>query len=467
MNSGTDSGSKEDILIVDDEPSVLGLLVDLLQDFGYTPRAFTDPFAALDAVKANLPSVVITDLRMPGIDGLEVLRRVKEIDEGVQVILITGHGSIEDAVVAIKGGAYDFISKPFHSAHIEKVIARAVERTVLRRENMLLRAKLRDSLTPDFARGSSPAFQETLESAALAADSDATLLVHGESGTGKEVIARYVLARSRRADRPFVTLNCAAIPENLVESELFGHRRGAFTGAHQDKKGSFQEAHTGTIFLDEIGELPLAAQSKLLRVLQEGEVAPVGGLAKRVDVRVIAATNKDLRAMIAAGRFREDLFYRLNVVSLFIPPLRERRSDLPEYIEFFRARCARKYNRELLEINGEALAILTAHSWPGNVRELENVMERAVVLTRGSQITAKSLPPELIAMEEARQPVPPARSAGRLLVAERATLLEVLRENGGDRARTAQELGIGLRTLYRRLNEIRGEADEAAALDKS
>jgi two-component system response regulator HydG len=287
----------------------------------------------------------------------------------------------------------------------------------------------------------------------MAAQSDATILILGESGTGKEILAHYIAGNSRRAGEPFVTVNCAAIPENLIETELFGHKRGAFTGAHQDRKGKFQEAHGGTIFLDEIGELPLGMQSKLLRVLQEGEATPVGGTAQKVNVRVVAATNKPLRQMVTAGQFREDLFYRLNVVALQVPALRERMEDLPAYIAFFLSKYSRKNQRETLSLAPEALGLLERYGWPGNLRELENVIERAVILTPGDTITLKALPPELRNESDHSSPFNFRRGIP-LEEMELMIIREVLRLNHGDRAKSADELGIGVRTIYRKLNEM-------------
>src|SRR5690606_12700026 len=338
--------------------------------------------------------VVLTDLKMPGMDGLEVLQRVKQYNPDVQVILITGHGSIDEAVAAMKKGAYDFIPKPFNKQEITAVVNRAFEKVSLMAENFMLREKLKKN-PPTFETGKSRAFKELLNRSAQAANSDATILILGESGTGKEVLAGHIVQNSPRALKPFVTVNCAAIPENLIEAELFGYKKGAFTGAYQDKKGRFMEADGGTMFLDEIGELPLAMQAKLLRVLQEGEATPVGGSAQKVDVRIIAATNKPLRKMVEEGTFREDLFYRLNVIPLTIPPLRQRPEDLHALILFFIAKYCRKNKRPNLSVSAEALQLMEHYAWPGNVRELENAIERAVILCLGHQITVDDLPPEL------------------------------------------------------------------------
>jgi two-component system response regulator HydG len=441
-------------LIVDDEQGVLRTLADALGGVGVELLATTDSTEALELVRMRAPTVMLTDLKMPGMDGQALLNRAREVNPDLQVVVITGHGSIEDAVAAMKAGAYDFITKPFSVLELRTTVQRALEKADLLAENARLRDKLKKSLLPAFAEGKNPAFRELLDTALKAADSEATVLILGESGTGKEVLANYVAAHSRRAAQPFIAVNCAAIPESLIESELFGHKKGAFTGAYQSAKGRFQEANGGTLFLDEIGELPLSAQSKLLRVLQEGEVVPVGGASQKVDVRVIAATNKPLREMTATGAFREDLFYRLNVVALNIPPLRHRMEDLATYVAFFIAKYCRKNRRDSLAVSPEALRLLERYSWPGNLRELENVLERAVVLTRESPITAEVLPPELKGEIKASVPKVAFARGMTLEDIEHKVIHEVLAHNRGDRSRSALELGIGVRTLYRKLNEI-------------
>jgi DNA-binding NtrC family response regulator len=448
------------LLILDDEPSVLEALAVALEDIDCEILKHGDPYTALDAVKAHAPMVVLTDLKMPGMDGMQVLQRIRETAPGTQVIMITGHGSIEDAVTAIKHGAYDFLSKPFKSAEIEVVVRRAFEKAQLVEENDQLRQSLHKARMPVFAEGQSPLFRELLESAALAAQSEANILILGESGTGKEILALYVASHSPRALRPFVTVNCAAIPENLMESEFFGHKRGAFTGAHQDRKGRFQEAHTGTIFLDEIGELPLPLQAKLLRVVQQGEVTPVGGMPHKVDVRILAATNKPLQKMVESGGFREDLYYRLNVFPLKVPPLRQRMEDLPMYAAFFIDKYCRKNHRPPVAIGEDTLRILEGYSWPGNLRELENVIERAIILTRGDEIIPTVLPPELTGGNGDAAHVHFPRGM-KLEDIEWMAIQQALQRHHGDRARTADELGIGERTLYRRLSEMQAREGQA------
>ncbi len=451
---------KPTILLIDDDLGVLQPLQEVVSELGYETRAVSDPFEGMQIIESMRPALVITDLKMPGLDGLEVLKRIKDINASTQVVVISGHGSIDDAVVAMRRGAYDFVSKPFKIADIENAVLRALEKAALLDENLQLREQLK-------AGGSlltmtrSPVYRELLESALQAAGSEATILIQGESGTGKDVLARYIAAHSRRLDKPLVTVNCAAIPENLIESELFGHKKGSFTGAHQDRKGRFEEAHGGTIFLDEIGELPLALQAKLLRVLQQGEITPVGGTPQRVDVRILAATNKNLRKLVAEGLFREDLFYRLNVITLEIPPLRQRMEDLHGLIAQFLTRFAVHNGRDQMSISGEALQLMNQYGWPGNIRELENAVERAVILSPGNEIQPKALPPEL----NGKLPQDSGINFRRGMKLEEIELMviqAVLRHNHGDRARSAEELGIGVRTLYRKLHEIQIRGDVSA-----
>jgi two-component system, NtrC family, response regulator HydG len=448
------------LLILDDEQSILDSLSRTLSDLGYELILCNDPHKAMELLKAEGAQVVITDLKMPGIDGLEVLQRVKSYNADIQVILITGHGSIDEAVAAMKKGAYDFIPKPFNKQEITAVVSRAFEKVSLLTENFLLREKLKKT-PPNFETGKSRAFRELLSRAAQAANSDATILILGESGTGKEVLAGHIVQNSPRAIKPFVTVNCAAIPENLIEAELFGYKKGAFTGAYQDKKGRFMEADGGTMFLDEIGELPLAMQAKLLRVLQEGEATPVGGSAQKVDVRIIAATNKPLRKMVENGTFREDLFYRLNVIPLTILPLRQRPEDLHALILHFIAKYCKKNKRPNLSVSAEALRLMENYNWPGNVRELENAIERAVILCLGHQITVEDLPPEVSGGTELNTAV--RLTPGMTLADVEMTLIRsTLEKNHGDKAKTAEELGVSLRTIYRKLDSLLagGKEDE-------
>jgi len=441
------------LVVVDDDQDVLESLTRALEDLRRDIRPFSQARDALENIRREPPAVVITDLKMPGMDGLQLLQQVKRVHPDIQVVVITGHGSIDEAVSAMKQGAYDFIPKPFKTEEILAVIGRAFEKAALLEENSLLREKLVRARPTAFETGKSAAFRELLDEAVQAASSEATILILGESGTGKEVLANYICSHSPRSPRPFVTVNCAAIPENLIEAELFGYKKGAFTGAYQDKKGRFQEAHEGTLFLDEVGELPLSMQSKLLRVLQEGEISPVGGSSQKVNVRILAATNKNLRKMVGEGLFREDLFYRLNVIPLVIPPLRDRREDLNSYIAYFLAKYCLKNRRENISISEEAMQLMERYGWPGNVRELENAIERAVILCQGNQITPRNLPPEIQGQASETMELP-FRSGSTLEEMELVIIENALKRNQGDRGKTAQELGIGVRTLYRKVMEI-------------
>ncbi len=444
---------KKKLLIVDDEKNIIDSMGRALAGLEMEVITSQEPEKALDLVKENIPQVVITDLKMPKMDGLEFMAKVKEFNPNIQIIMITGHGTIDDAVTAMKTGAYDFIPKPFNKQEIIAVVNRAFEKTALLEENFLLKEKLRITQSPNFEWGKNRAFKSLIERAGQAAASDANILILGESGTGKEVLAQYIFSNSARANRPFITVNCAAIPENLLEAELFGYKKGAFTGAYQDKKGRFQEANGGTIFLDEIGEMPLTVQPKLLRILQEGEATPVGGATQKVDVRVIAATNKNLRKQVELNLFREDLFYRLNVIPLQIPPLRQRPEDLHSLIAHFIAKYCKKNKKANLSINADALRIMENYTWPGNVREVENAIERAVILCLGHQITPEDLPDELSNGTGSAMQV----NIGSGMTMEEIEMMVIrnsLKKNHGDKAKTAEELGISIRTIYRKMDAL-------------
>jgi two-component system response regulator HydG len=454
---------KKKLLILDDEKNIIESMGRALAGLEIDITTCQEPEKALELMKELVPQVVITDLKMPKMDGLEFMGKVKEFNPNIQIIMITGHGTIDDAVTAMKRGAYDFIPKPFNKQEIIAVVNRAFEKTDLLEENFLLKEKLRLNQSPNFEWGKNRAFKALIDRAGQAAASDATILILGESGTGKEVLAQHIFANSGRAHKPFITVNCAAIPENLLEAELFGYKKGAFTGAYQDKKGRFQEANGGTLFLDEIGEMPLAVQPKLLRILQEGEATPVGGATHKVDVRIIAATNKNLRKQVEGGLFREDLFYRLNVIPLQIPPLRQRPEDLNALISHFISKYCKKNKKENLSIHADALRIMENYGWPGNVRELENAIERAVILCLGHQITVEDLPDELSHGGAAGVQV----SIGSGMTMDEIELMVIrnsLKKNHGDKAKTAEELGISLRTIYRKMEAVAaGEPAQAKA----
>ncbi len=441
------------VLVVDDEPGNLASIEKIFQKDGMRVLTADSARAALELLRTHRVEVVLTDLMMPAVSGLELLRAIKQVNPDVEVVMMTAYGTVETAVQAMREGAYDFVEKPLKRMTIVKTVRKAAERRTLVAENKALKHEL-DVLTGREIVGSSPALRRVLEIATQAAPSSATVLVLGESGTGKELLARYIHQKSARAHAPFVAVNCSAIPETILEAELFGHEKGAFTGAHTKREGRFAKAAGGTLFLDEIGELSPSVQVKLLRVLQEGEYEPIGGDTVRADVRIVAATNKDLRAEIAAGRFREDLFYRLDVISITAPPLRTRREDIPLLSDHFLGVYCKKNQRPRLELTREALERMADYPWPGNVRELENVIERAVVLCRGPKLGVDDLP-ESIRTSESVEPSSIAFGVGTPLdEVERRLIRETLRHAKGDKSVAAQLLGISTRTIYRKLGEM-------------
>jgi len=441
------------VLVVDDEPANLASIEKIFQRDGM--RVFTADGAktALELVRTHRIQVVLTDLMMPGISGLELLRAIKQLSPDTEVVMMTAYGTVETAVQAMREGAYDFVEKPLKRMTIIKSVRKAAERQSLVAENRSLRNEIK-LLTRREIVGSSPALRRVLDVATQAAPSSATVLILGESGTGKELLARFIHEHSNRARGPFIAVNCSAIPETILEAELFGYERGSFTGALSKREGRFARAAGGTLFLDEIGELTPSVQVKLLRVLQEGEYEPLGGDTVRADVRIVAATNKDLRAEVAATRFREDLFYRLNVIAVTAPPLRARREDIPLLVDHFLGVYCAKNNKSRLEAPRDVLQVLTDYSWPGNVRELENVIERAVVLCRGERLTVDDLP-EGVRQGERAEPSTLTFSVGTPLdEVERRLIRETLRHARGDKSVAAQLLGISTRTIYRKLGEL-------------
>jgi two-component system response regulator HydG len=441
------------VLVVDDEPSNLASIEKIFQRDGMRVKTADSAKAALELVRSHRVQVVLTDLMMPGVSGLELLRAIKQVSPDTEVVMMTAYGTVENAVQAMREGAYDFVEKPLKRMNVVKSVRKAAERQSLVAENRSLRQEIK-LLTRREIVGSSPALRRVLEVATQAAPSSATVLVLGESGTGKELVARFIHDHSSRSRAPFVAVNCSAIPETILEAELFGHERGAFTGALTRREGRFAKASGGTLFLDEIGELSPAVQVKLLRVLQEGEYEPVGGDTVRADVRVVAATNKDLRAEVTAGRFREDLFYRLNVIAITAPPLRARREDVPLLVDHFLGIYCAKNARPRLEAPREVLSLLMDYSWPGNVRELENVIERAVVLCRTDRLTIDDLP-DPVRQGDGGEPSSITFSVGTPLdEVERRLIRETLRHARGDKSVAAQLLGISTRTIYRKLGEL-------------
>ncbi len=441
------------ILLVDDETAILDTLSILLRGEGWQVAVADSGPKALAALEDERPDLVLTDIRMPGASGLEVLTQAREVDSEMPVILMTAQASLQSAVRAVNEGAYYYLQKPFANDELLAICRRAAEARRLKVENRQLKNEIRSRPRREGNRpvGAAPRFEEVLELAETVAATDSTVLISGESGTGKEVVARYIHALSQRAGGPFLSVNCGALPESLLESELFGHVKGAFTGAVRDRDGLLVAAADGTFFLDEIGEMSPQTQVKLLRAIQEREVTPVGSTrAVPVDVRIIAATNRDLEEEMARGGFRSDLYYRLNVIQLHLPPLRERREDIPLLVRHFLQR--KPGSGEPRTVSEEAMDILTAYHWPGNVRELENALERAAVVSSGSVVGPDALP------DRVREAPPPRLGANDLPpnptmeVVERAYILWVLQSEGGNKTRAADVLGIDPSTLYRKLN---------------
>jgi two-component system nitrogen regulation response regulator NtrX len=444
------------ILIVDDEPGVRSALGGVLRDEGYNVDAVASGEACLERLSRRAFDVVVLDIWLPGMDGLATLARMRERQVDAQVVIISGHGNVESAVRAIKMGAFDFVEKPLSLEKTVLVVRNAFRQRHLEAENLALRARVDAHHT---MVGESPGMARLREQVAMAAPTNGRVLVFGENGTGKELVARNIHALSLRRTGPFVEVNCAAIPEELIESELFGHVRGAFTGAVADRRGKFELAHGGTIFLDEIGDMSLKTQAKVLRVLQEQVMEAVGGSTRiRVDARVVAATNKDLRAEIKASRFREDLFFRLNVVPISVPSLRERREDISLLADHFMAMLAREYGRRAKRFETDAVDALQRYPWPGNVRELRNVIERLMIMVPGERVTARDLlfldqsagsvavddtsPASIMPLHDARDDF------------ERQYILRALAAQQGNISRTADVLGVERSNLYRKMRSF-------------
>ncbi|HKD40304.1 MAG TPA: sigma-54 dependent transcriptional regulator [Myxococcaceae bacterium] len=452
------------VLVVDDDLANLESVSRIFQREGLDALTATNGKDALELLRRPEVTVMVSDLMMPGMDGQELLRAARAMRPDVEVVLMTAYGTVETAVASMKEGAYDFITKPLKRHSLVKAVNKALEKQALVAENLDLKARLADLGAPGGRTlvGQSPAFRALMDTLRQAAPSSATLLLVGESGTGKELAARAVHEFSPRAKGPFVAVNCAALPETILEAELFGVEKGAFTGAVARREGRFERARGGTLFLDEVGEISPSAQVKLLRVLQEGEIERLGGTQTLpVDVRLVAATNKDLKREVAEARFREDLFYRLNVVEVRIPSLASRREDIPLLADHFLRRYAAKNGKPVRAFSREALQILENYAWPGNVRELEHAVERAVVLTRGEIIEGIDLP------DTVRQG--PIGSASQLVLPigtpmdeiERRVIHETLRHTKGDKTLAAQLLGIAARTIYRKLERVPPDAGEA------
>jgi len=441
------------ILVVDDEPSILKLLKEALTQWGYQVECVGTGAEALEAIRTGLYDAAITDIRMPEMSGLDLLREIKRHDDSIEVIVMTGYPTISSAVEALKEGSYDYLSKPLILDELRHLMARVTEKRFLKSEVQSLRTRLGEELTVNELVGNAQPMQRVKEIISKVATTDSPVLIEGESGTGKELVAAAIHRLSGRAKGPFIPVNCSAIPEDLLESEFFGHVRGAFSGAVSDALGLFRGAHEGTIFLDEIAELSPGLQVKLLRVLQEMLVRPVGATkAHPIDVRVIAATNRDLDRSIADGRFRQDLYYRLNVVRVSLPPLRARREDIPALVNHFLRRYNRRFRRDVKGITPDALATLGGHDFPGNVRELENVIERAFAMGAREQITLADLP-VLGTASVPSASVPQSGTVPRLADVEKDLILRALAFYKDDKEAAASALGISRRTIYRRLKE--------------
>jgi DNA-binding NtrC family response regulator len=462
--------SNERILIVDDEPDMVENLVRILRREGYRCASAVEARKGLELLETQRPDLLVTDLKMPELDGMDLLRRAHAIDPAMPVIMITAFSTIESAVAAIKEGAFDYLPKNFSVEQLRVSVERALRQRRLQVENRNLREQLQTTFRFESLLGRSPAMARVFELVKKAARSDANILVQGESGTGKELIARAIHANSPRAAQPFVPVDCASLPEQLLESELFGHEKGAFTGAIKTKPGLMESAHGGTLFLDEIGEMPLALQAKLLRALQERQIRRVGGNALvDVDVRVVSATNRDLRARAAKGEFRDDLFYRIDVIAIELPPLREREGDVHLLAQAFLERYGKGRVRA---IDDDALARLCAYRWPGNVRELQNVIERACALADGDRIRLSDLPDYVLGGVSDGAPsgaagesvVEAARTAGRglalkdakeqwMVVLEATYLRELLARHEGNVSAAAKVAGIDRKTFHRLINK--------------
>lgn len=442
------------VLVIDDEPAHRLMVRVVLGDAGFRVLEADNGSSGLATLRSRPVDVVLLDMRMPGMSGLDVLQKMHEEAMTTPVIMLTAFGNVSSAVESMKIGAWDYLTKPTDNDELLAVVRKAAEHVRLTRENLDLKKQI-GQLRETRIIGASPEIRRVVDLIEQVGPSEANVLILGESGTGKELVAQQLHEKSARAGGPLVKVNCAALPENLLESELFGYVRGAFTGAAQDKPGRFQLAGGGTLFLDEIGELPPTLQAKILRALQERIVEPLGGVTPvSIDVRFIAATNRDLPAMIAAGTFREDLYYRLNVLEIRIPPLRERTEDIPLLVDYLLDKLGRKNNRPLRTVSREFLDALCRHEWRGNVRELENVLERALILCRADTLDLRDLPDHLAAPGPAVRPGQYAQPGeSPLETAERQALEETLRKYAGHRERTAQALGISRRTLQYRLKK--------------
>jgi DNA-binding NtrC family response regulator len=458
------------VLFVDDEKSLQEFMRSELPRLGHEVTVCPDGRAALKVLEKSTFDVAILDLRMPGMTGIEVLEQLKQATPDTEAVVMTGHASMETAIDAMRLGAFDYITKPCKLAEIEAVLRKVADKRMLEHKNLALETRVQAAEGPTVLVGNSPAMAGVHRLIATVAPTDSTVMILGETGTGKELVARTLYRQSKRADMPFVPVNCGALSENLVESELFGHRKGAFTGADRDHKGLFEVANGGTLFLDEVGELNKNIQVKLLRFLESGEIRRVGETEPfRTDVRVLCATNRDLREMIKEEAFREDLYFRINTFEIRLPPLRERRQDIPDLARHLLSRAARRPAEQVADLlSPEAVDVLLEHDWPGNVRELANVMEHAYIIAGGQRINSDHLPnhirpcPDRARTLSLTPPVAGAVPGARTLrEIEMEHVLRVLEKHGGNKPAAAAELGISLKTMYNKLNQLQEERKTA------
>jgi DNA-binding NtrC family response regulator len=459
MTSGFDQQTinRAKILVVDDDREMCQFLADLLGEEGYLVETVHDGASAVERYRANTFDLTITDLMMPRMRGTELVRQLKEIDAHALVLLITAFGSIESAVEAMHAGAFHYVTKPFRTEEILLQVNRALEQRSLQSEVERLRQQVHSRYGFENIIGQSARMREIFELVAHVSDLAVNVLIVGESGTGKEMIARAIHQNSARAARSFIPINCAAIPETLLESELFGYVRGAFTDARKDRRGLFQAANGGVLFLDEISEIPLSLQAKLLRVIEDKEVRPLGtNQGEKVDARLVSACNRDPESLVQEGRFRQDLYYRLNVIRIDLPPLRERTEDIPILIEHFMRKFSEQIHRKLEGIEPEALDALTNYHWPGNIRELEHTIERAVLLGKEARIGLQDFPPSLVARNDHVLPLADAIAKSYTLKdLEKEYIMRVMETVGGNKTEAAKTLGVDRTTLYRKLEEYK------------
>jgi len=443
--------AKQNVLIVEDEELMRSILRQLLEEAGYDVFSADSAETAIEIFAANDIAVTLTDIKMAGRDGLALLDEIKAVDESAVVIIMTAYSSVDSAIAALRKGAYDYVTKPFVNDDLLKTIENAATQRQLFHENRLLKRELQKQYNFSEIVGKSDKLQHVFDLVNKVAGTNANVLISGESGTGKELIARSVHFNSSRSEKPFLAVNCGALPESLLESELFGHTKGSFTGAFADKKGLFRSVAGGTLFLDEVGEMPQTLQVKLLRALQEHEVTPVGSSAtQKFDARIIAATNRNLEFEVAEGRFREDLFYRLNVIEIVMPPLRERREDIPLLVKHFIAKASQTQHSQSKTVTKDAMKAIGSYDWPGNVRELENAVERAIILA-GDEIRLDDLPPKVRSNTAGYETNDTNGFRQTLDDMEKRYILEILKAVDEDKTKAANILGIDLSTLYRKL----------------